>query len=154
MYGSYYGEVFKGYFYAPVTGNYIFRGMADDSFALYVSSVSGTTNMLNPNPLIYDYQPSSSKTNLYIAHHSTALGDSTPLSLQAGSYYYMEAYHINLAGTGLFYIEAEVPNTNSNKLYQSHEVNKMQIIGVIIWQRFVQGCLDCIFRFFINKAFN
>lgn len=33
-----YGQVFKGYFYAPVTGNYIFRGVADDTFTLLMSA--------------------------------------------------------------------------------------------------------------------
>lgn len=44
IYGSSpYGQVFKGYFYAPVTGNYIFRGAADDQFQLYISLEYGTT---------------------------------------------------------------------------------------------------------------
>ena len=33
-----YGKVLKGYFYAPVSGEYIFRGAADDSFGFYISS--------------------------------------------------------------------------------------------------------------------
>lgn len=49
IYGSYYGQVFKGYFYAPVTGNYIFRGAADDQFAMYISSQSGTTDPASLN---------------------------------------------------------------------------------------------------------
>lgn len=34
---SNYGQIYKGYFYAPVTGNYIFRGASDDSFSLRIS---------------------------------------------------------------------------------------------------------------------
>ena len=30
IYGENYGQVFKGYFYAPVSGNYTFRGAGDD----------------------------------------------------------------------------------------------------------------------------
>lgn len=44
MYGPEYGQVFKGYFYAPVSGNYIFRGAGDDRFSLLMSTSYGTTN--------------------------------------------------------------------------------------------------------------
>lgn len=44
MYGEYYGEVFKGYFYAPISGNYTFRGSADDSFSLLMNPVPGTAS--------------------------------------------------------------------------------------------------------------
>lgn len=43
IYGDQYGQVFKGYFYAPVSGNYIFRGAADDAFTLLISTDYGTT---------------------------------------------------------------------------------------------------------------
>ena len=52
-FGSYYGQVWKGYFVPTVTGNYRFRGIADESFALYInSSVYGTTTSFSA-PLIY-----------------------------------------------------------------------------------------------------
>ena len=57
MYGSYYGQTFKGYFYAPVTGNYTFRGSADDNFGLYMSDEYGSATV-NPDPLIYQYHAS------------------------------------------------------------------------------------------------
>ena len=37
VYGQNYGQTWKGYFTAPVDGNYTFRGIADDYFALYLS---------------------------------------------------------------------------------------------------------------------
>lgn len=37
-YGPAYGQVFKGYFFAPVSGNYIFRGVSDDTFTLLIAS--------------------------------------------------------------------------------------------------------------------
>lgn len=43
LYGTYYAQTFKGYFYAPVSGNYTFRGAADDSFELLMNRESGTT---------------------------------------------------------------------------------------------------------------
>jgi hypothetical protein len=42
-YGSNYGEAFTGYFTAPVSGRYIFRGVADDAFAVYLASTFGST---------------------------------------------------------------------------------------------------------------
>lgn len=42
-YTGMYGEVFKGYFYAPVSGIYKFRGAADDQFTFLLSSNYGTT---------------------------------------------------------------------------------------------------------------
>lgn len=44
VYGTNYGQVFKGYFYAPVNGNYIFRGAGDDQFSLLMSSNYGSTS--------------------------------------------------------------------------------------------------------------
>lgn len=41
-YGSNYGEAFTGYFTAPVDGVYKFQGVADDSFAMYLSSSYGS----------------------------------------------------------------------------------------------------------------
>lgn len=41
-YGSNYGEQFTGYFTAPVDGVYTFQGVADDSFAAYLSSTYGS----------------------------------------------------------------------------------------------------------------
>lgn len=37
-----YGQVFKGYFKAPVAGKYIFRGLADDYIAFYMSNNIGS----------------------------------------------------------------------------------------------------------------
>jgi hypothetical protein len=52
IYGSLYGQVFKGYFKAPTTGNYIFRGLADDFVSLYMSNVSGSAEINYTSPLI------------------------------------------------------------------------------------------------------
>jgi hypothetical protein len=43
VYGANYAQVWKGYFTAPVSGVYTFRGLADDNFAVYVASVYGST---------------------------------------------------------------------------------------------------------------
>ena len=55
VYDGWYGQVFKGYFYAPVSGDYIFRGAADDSFGVYMSDSYGTAASVNNRPVIYSY---------------------------------------------------------------------------------------------------
>lgn len=39
---SAYAQVLKGYFLAPKAANYIFRGLADDTLEVYISSVKGS----------------------------------------------------------------------------------------------------------------
>lgn len=87
----------KGYFYAPVDGDYIFRGAADDSFGLYISDDYGTASV-NPSVYIYQDSHSTNKDNYYIDNKTTALG--SPITLEAGKYYYMELYMVNYMGNG------------------------------------------------------
>ena len=124
FYGNRYGQVYKGYFLAPKTGDYIFRGAADDNFALYISDNYGTAT-INPTPYIYADSAAASTTNLYISNQTTAHG--APRYMEEGKYYYMEAYHVNVGGTGFFSIEVEVPNTDSSLHWQSYEVNQLEL---------------------------
>ena len=87
----------KGYFYAPVDGEYIFRGAADDNFGLYISNDYGTASV-NPSAYIYQSSYSSNKDNYYIENKTTALGDA--ITMEAGKYYYMELYMVNNGGNG------------------------------------------------------
>jgi hypothetical protein len=43
VFGSTYGQLWKGYFTPTVTGGYKFRGMADDYFSVYLSPTFGST---------------------------------------------------------------------------------------------------------------
>jgi hypothetical protein len=52
IYGINYVQVFKGYFVAPSTGNYVFRGLADDALELFMSNVSGSAEINYTTPLI------------------------------------------------------------------------------------------------------
>ena len=72
MYGTFYGQVFKGYFYAPVDGNYTFRGSADDTFGLYISDEYGSKT-LNLDPIIYQTSHSADDDNYYLTNYSTAI---------------------------------------------------------------------------------
>lgn len=82
----------QGYFYAPVTGQYIFRGSADDNFGLYISDDFGSATV-NASPHIYDSSHASNADNYYVRNSSTALG--TGVSFEAGKYYYMKMYFVN-----------------------------------------------------------
>lgn len=44
IYSYAYGQIFKGYFYAPVSENYIFRGAVYDKFSLSMSLDYGSLN--------------------------------------------------------------------------------------------------------------
>jgi len=53
--GEYYGQVWKGYFTAPVSGEYTFRGNSDDAFRMFLATEYGSTT-LPTHPLIqHDY---------------------------------------------------------------------------------------------------
>lgn len=86
IYGTYYGEVFKGYFYAPVAGNYTFRGSAADQFTLIMNQNYGTTNGLLTE-IIASNSSCMDPDNYYLSNISSTMGQ--PISLQAGKYYYM-----------------------------------------------------------------
>jgi hypothetical protein len=55
VFGDYYGEVWKGYFVPTVSGNHKFRGLADDTFALYLSTATygSTVSFVNATPIAY-----------------------------------------------------------------------------------------------------
>lgn len=123
IYGVNYGQVFKGYFYAPVSGDYIFRGAADDTFQLYLSSNYGSAE-IGATPLISLSSYSNYADNYYVKNESSSM--SAPTTLVGGKYYYMEVYHTNSAGAGYLKISVEVPNTNIELGWQSHEVNQFE----------------------------
>lgn len=85
IYGATYGQVFKGYFYAPNTGNYTFRGAADDQFALFMNLNYGTANG-TLTQIISSGCCGSNVDNYYISNISTTFG--APQLLQGGQYYY------------------------------------------------------------------
>lgn len=123
IYGTYYGEVWKGYFYAPTTGNYTFQGAADDYFSVLISSEPGTTG--SPlNQIIYGNYPQGQIDNYYVDNVTSAT--SAPLPLVGGNYYYMEVYHVNVASTGFLKVSAQVPNNDTTLAKQTFEVDYIE----------------------------
>lgn len=102
--GGRYGKVFKGYFYAPASGDYIFRGAANNNFGLYISDDYGTATV-NPKPYIYQDSPTLNKDNYYIDNIPGAIGQ--PRFLEGGKHYYMELYMIS-EGDGEGYVKISV----------------------------------------------
>ena len=125
---GYYVQVLKGYFLAPTTGNYIFRGLADDYLEVYLSSIKGSQEGINySKPLIKStsWYQSNSMSNYYLMN--TPALTSSPIAMTAGDAYYMEVYHYNDGGAGSFKVSVEVPNTDDAYPNQVYEVQKIQV---------------------------
>lgn len=130
--------MFKGYFYAPVSGNYTFRGASDDQFALLMNLVYGTTT--GPlTQIISGASWGSSADNYYISNSSSTMG--APRYLEGDRYYYMQLYHINSASGGWLKISVQVPNSDTTLPKQLYEVNHIET-GFINDPEILQFTLD------------
>jgi len=118
FYGTYYGQTWKGYFTAPVSGSYTFRGMADDVFSLYLATTTGSTE-LPLTPLIYS-NSWQQDTDFFINDIPSAEGSAT---LVGGQSYYLEAYHINYGSGGTFRLVVDVPNSDTTLPFQHYQVD-------------------------------
>lgn len=96
--------------------------MADDIFAVYLSSTFGSAEPA-ATPLIYSnsYQ---NFDNFYISNVLTAEGR---VALTANQSYYIEVYHINNAGDGYLRVSVQVPNSDSSLFWQTHAVQKLTL---------------------------
>lgn len=113
---SKYLEYWRGYFYAPVDGEYRFAGIADDSFRAQISSVQNSANVANLQDLIYNGF-SDDNFNPYFSGVSTAIANRT---LTTG-YYYMEIVNFNWGGAGDFRVLVDMPqihNETTNPTWQ------------------------------------
>jgi hypothetical protein len=77
-------EYWRGYFYAPVSGEYRFAGIADDGFEVQLSSVQNSANVGNLQTLISNSY-SDDNFNPYFSGQASAIANKT---LTQG-YYYM-----------------------------------------------------------------
>lgn len=69
--GGYEGQVWKGYFTAPVSGKYTFRGHSQYAFAFYLSEVHGSVDIPS-EPLIYSTSSQVSWGNYFFDNVATA----------------------------------------------------------------------------------
>ena len=95
--------MWKGYFTPTVTGDYKFRGIADDYFSVYLSKTYGSkVSFVNATPIAFSsaYQSNSLYPNYYINDYPSA--ESAYTTMEAGKQYYMEVYHVNNGGVGRF----------------------------------------------------
>jgi hypothetical protein len=99
---------------APTTGNYIFRGLADDFVSVYLSNVTGSAQLNYSSPLIQStgWQQSGSYSDYYYESYPNLT--SVPIALNAGDARYLEVYHLNVGGASGLLISVEVPNTLTN----------------------------------------
>lgn len=79
VYGENYGEVWKGYFVPSVSGDYKFRGLADDAFAVYFSTgvYGSTVSFENTTPIAFSnsVQANSIYANYYYNDYPTHESD-------------------------------------------------------------------------------
>jgi hypothetical protein len=121
---AYKGEVWKGYFLAPTSGNYTFRGWASYAFAFYISSTYGSARP-SQTPLIYSNASQYQWNNTFIDNIPTVSGT---VELEANRSYYIEAYHITYYdGNGKFRIMVEVPNNNTKLPRQTYQIDRIDI---------------------------
>lgn len=117
MYGTaVYGQTWNGYFTAPTSGLYVFRGIGDDVFSFYISSVPGSTE-LPTDPLIFTNGAQSGWNNYYFSDSLTGEGN---ITLAAGKSYYIEVFHIKYSGSGYFKLSVDVPNNDISLPYQAY----------------------------------
>lgn len=125
IFGGTYGQLWRGYFSPTVTGDYKFRGIADDYFSVYLSTTFGSrVSFVNATPIAISpvYQSNSLFPNYYLNDIATA--ESAYIRMEAGKQYYMEVYHVNNGGTGRFSLSVEVPNNDTTvERWQTYEVH-------------------------------
>lgn len=112
IYGTNYGQVFKGYFTAPAAGSYSFRAIVDDQLFFYLSSVSGSAEVNYSSPLMSSNTSSNNAWDMDYNFQNTSLV-SQPVALQANEVRYFEVWHINTVGSGNFSVAVEMPNVNN-----------------------------------------
>ena len=113
-------EYWRGYFYAPITGEYRFAGIADDGFEVQLSPVQNSANLANLQTLISN-GISEDNFNPYVSGQASAIANRT---LTQG-YYYMEIVNFNWQGTGDFRLLVDTPQIHTytaNPTWQVDEV--------------------------------
>ena len=115
--------IYKGYFLAPVDGEYRFSGYGDDNFGLYISDTYGTASTPS-TPYISVGSYMSNTDDLFYDNRTSVFGEAK--TLEAGKYYYMELYHVNTQGVGYIKIRAEVPNTDGSLKWKRDQVSHIE----------------------------
>jgi hypothetical protein len=82
IYGTNYGQVMRGYFLAPVAGNYTFRAIVDDQLFFYMSGSVGSTDVNYSSPLMSSNTSSNNAWDMDYNFQSTPLV-SSPITLSA-----------------------------------------------------------------------
>lgn len=109
--GGNFARVYRGYFRPPMNGSYVFRALADDQIAMYMSSVTGSAdtqfvNYSTPVLSSVSVNQSSSATNYFM------MGDfslqSVILGMNSSDVFYMEVWHLSGVSSGSMMMSAEV----------------------------------------------
>jgi hypothetical protein len=128
--GGNYARVYRGYFKPPMSGGYIFRALADDQIAVYLSSVTGSTdaqyiNYSSPILSSTSVNQSNSNTN-YFLMNDVALHSSV-LAMNSSDVFYMEVWHISGVTSGSMMVSAEVMQSLPAAANQGYDVFDLQV---------------------------
>jgi hypothetical protein len=128
--GGNYARVYRGYFKPPMNGSYIFRALADDQIAVYLSSVTGSadTQFINySSPILasVNTNQSNSNTNYFMM---TDMSLQSPIVLMNSSdVFYMEVWHLSGISSGSMMVSAEVISSTPPATNQGYDVFDLQV---------------------------
>lgn len=120
MYSGDYAQTWTGYFTAPVTGTYTFRGAADDYFALYLNADYGS-KASPASPLIY----SNTYTTMFRFYENYVETAVAKVQMEAGKNYYLECYQIDTGGNGFIDVSVEVPNSDASASFLAYQIDQI-----------------------------
>ena len=119
-------QTWSGYFTAPTTGTYTFRGTADDKFAFYLATTYGS-NELPATPLL----ETSNYQYWFYPFLTNPSGSEATVDLEAGKSYYMEAFHFNYDSVGFFNLAVEVPNMDNTTSFQTYQIDNVTTTSTV-----------------------
>ena len=100
-----YSEILEGFFQPPITGSYRFYLSSQGPSQLYISTVSTSTSNLR---LIAQVNNSTEFRNFFNPNESSQI--SANITLQAGSYYLLRAFHLDATNKTLT-VGVNIPTT-------------------------------------------
>lgn len=119
--GGYSGNTLKGYFKAPISGNYRFYLTCDDGCSFYMGSA-------NKDPSTKTLLYSSTSYAPYRQFFNPAIQRSTAwVTLDADSYYYMEVYQLNSGGDEHLTVAVELDTQIQGHHHSIKEQQRLRI---------------------------
>ncbi|KAM3144741.1 hypothetical protein pb186bvf_003050 [Paramecium bursaria] len=119
IYGSYYGQYYRGFFKAPQSGKFRFYVASDDCAQVWIQLTPNSTNQATMTKVAFNgLSPYRNYWQGQI-YQTTPQQISSQLDLEKDGLYYIEIYHANSAGVGYLTIsfDMEAPTRQQRSLY-------------------------------------